>query len=169
MSLKKQDPVYATILLYEGKHVESLWVRKVRGRQYQLAAIPFYAYNLSLGDILRCAPDDDGIGLFIEEVLKKSGNRTVRAAFWVTEGGNHPEAIKFREFLIQSGLKWDYDCVRLFSVNIPSDEIYQKVEARLKEIPETAQLKWEDGDPQPERNMDGTLRDPPQAEGNSSG
>jgi len=146
--------------------MESLWVRKKKGKQYQLAAIPFYAYNLSLGDIVHCAPDEDGIGLFIEKVLKKSGNRTIRVAFWSAEGGNHPEAVKFKEFLIKSGLKWDYDRVRLLSINIPSDEFQQEVEARLKEIPEAAQMKWEDGDPQPERNMDGTLNNPPQVEGN---
>jgi hypothetical protein len=144
--------------------MESLWVRKLRGRQFRLAAIPFYAYNMSLGDIVRCVPDDEGLGLFIEEVVKKSGNRTVRVAFWAEKAGNHPEAIKFRDFLKENGLRWDYNGVRLFAINVSSEDVYQTILTRLKEIPEGAQMKWEDGDPQPERNLDGTERLPPQME-----
>jgi hypothetical protein len=154
---KKDNAVYATILLHRGKHMESLWVVKVRAKQYRVAAIPFYAYNISLGDIVLCEPDEDGVGLFIQHVIKKSGNRTVRVAFKASEGGNHPEALKLVTFLKEHGFRWDYNQVRLFSINIRSDEDYEKLKARLSEVPESAQMIWEDADPQPERSMEGEV------------
>src|SRR5439155_26835893 len=70
---KQSNPVYAIVLLHGGKHVESLWVRKVRGMHYRVAAIHFYAYNISFGDIVLCGRDEDGRGLFVVRVVKKSG------------------------------------------------------------------------------------------------
>jgi uncharacterized protein DUF4265 len=155
---KESKPVHATVVLHGGKHAESLWVRKIRGMTYRNASIPFHAYNLSLGDIVLGRRDEDGEGLFVDRVLEKSGNRTVRVAFKAPEGVNHPEAQRFKEFLRQNGFRWDYNRVNLFSINIPSQEAYDLLQERLKEIPPSAQMISEDADPQPERNLDGTER-----------
>ena len=157
------EPVRALVILYAGETVESIWVRKIRGRRYEVCTIPYFAYNMSLGDIVQCGPDEDGIGLFVEQVLKKSGNRTVRVGFEVAEGGRHPEAKKFRRFLQRHGIEYDYDDAGLISINVPSDEVYEKIQKRLKKMPENAQMIWEDGDPQPERNLDGTDQEPVQS------
>jgi uncharacterized protein DUF4265 len=155
---KESKPIHATVVLHGGKHAESLWVRKIRGMQYRNAAIPFYAYNVSLGDVVLCRRDEDGEGLFVDHVVEKSGNRTVRVAFKAPERGNHPEAVRLRDWLRQNSFKWDYNRVQLISINIPSDEAYVLLQNRLKELPESAQMIWEDGDPQPERNLDGSER-----------
>ena len=156
MTPNENELVRAFVVLYGGKSVESFWVKKIRGRQYEVCTIPFFAYNVSLGDIVRCAPDEDGEGLFVERVLKKSGNRTVRIAFKAVEGGRHPEALKFRQWLQRNKHDFDYNDIRLFSINVPSDEVYARIQARLKKINESAQMVWEDGDPQPGVNLDGT-------------
>jgi hypothetical protein len=155
---KESKPVHATVVLHGGKHAESLWVRKLQGMRYRNAAIPFFAYNISLGDVVLCRRDEDGEGLFIDQVVEKSGNRTVRVAFKAPEGVKHPEAERFKTFLREGGFKWDYNRVRVFSINVPSSEAYTMLQDRLKEIPASAQMIWEDGDPQPDRNLDGTER-----------
>jgi hypothetical protein len=152
--------VYAIVLLHGGKHVESLWVRKVAGMRYRVAAIPFYAYNVSLGDTVLCGRDEDGRGLFVERVLEKSGNRTVRVAFEAPEQGKHAEAVRLQEFLKANRFKWDYNRVQLFSINVPCEESYVQLQNFLKQMPESAQMIWEDGDPEPSRNLDATERDP---------
>jgi Domain of unknown function (DUF4265) len=152
-----KDPVYASLMLHRGKHMESIWVRKGRGKLCEVLAIPFYGYNISLGDIVSCSTDEDGEGLFIDKVVKKSGNRTVRVAFKAPEGGKHPEANKLVKYLKENGLKWDYNGVRVFSINVPSEDAYKGLIARLNRIPKSAQMMWEDGDPQPERTMDGEI------------
>jgi len=157
------EPVRALVVLYAGKSVESIWVRKIRGKQYEVCSIPFFAYNMSLGDTVLCGPDEDGEGFFVERVLKKSGNRTIRVAFKAPEGGKHPEAIKFKRFLQRHHLEYDYNDIRVFSINVPSEEVYEKLQARLQKIPESAQMVWEDGDPQPGVNLDGTDQVPAQS------
>jgi uncharacterized protein DUF4265 len=157
MKHSTNDPVYAFLMLHRGKHMESMWVRKLRGKQYEVMAVPFYAYNISLRDVVSCSTDDDGEGLFIDKVVKKSGNRTVRVAFKAPDGGKHPEAIKLIKYLKENGYKWDYNGVRVFGINISNDDEYKNLMARLKRIPKTAQMIWEDGDPQPERTMDGEV------------
>jgi hypothetical protein len=157
MKGETSEVVYAMLMLHRGRHMESIWVRKVRGKLYEVMAVPFFAYNISLGDIVSCSTDDDGEGLFIDKVVKKSGNRTVRVAFKSPEGGNHVEARKLVDYFKKAGLKWDYNGIRVFSVNISTDDQYRKLVARLNRIPKTAQMIWEDGDPEPERTMDGEV------------
>lgn len=153
---KSNEPERALVVLHGGRSVESIWVRKTRGKQYEVCTIPFFAYNLSLGDTVHCGSDEDGEGIFVERVLKKSGNRTVRVAFKAIEGGRHPEAIKFKRFLQRHRMEHDYNDIRVFSINVPSEEVYEKLQTRLKKMPQSAQMVWEDGDPQPGVNLDGT-------------
>jgi hypothetical protein len=157
MKRQENEPVQAILLLHRGKHMESLWVRKVGNNLCELLSIPFFAYNISLGDIVACSTDDDGEGLFIDKVVKKSGNRTVRVAFKAPEGGKHPEGLKLADFLRTEGFKWDYNKIRVFSINIASDAEHKKLIARLKRISKSAQMIWEDGDPEPERTLDGEV------------
>lgn len=163
MGPKTNEPVRAIVVLYEGETVESIWVKKIRGKRYEVCTIPYFAYNLSLGDIVQCGPDEDGIGLFVEQVLKKSSNRTVRVGFRADEGGRHPEAKRFKRFLQRHDIEYDYDDVALFSMSVPSDEVYAKLQKQLKKISEDAQMIWEDGDPQPERYLDGTEKESTQS------
>ncbi len=163
MIRKENEPVRALVSLYGDENVESIWVRKVHGRKYKVCTIPFHAYNMSLGDIVQCVPDEDGIGLDVDRVLEKSGNRTVRVAFKAAEGGGHPEAVRFKHWLQRNKIEFDYNDIRLFSINVPSDDVYNKIQKRLKDIPKSAEMVWEDGDPQPGVNIDGTDQVPKQS------
>jgi hypothetical protein len=118
MNRKSPASIYATLMLHRGKHMESIWVRKLRGTLHEVMAVPFFANNISLGGVVSCSTDSDGEGLFIDKVVKKSGNRTVRIAFKAVEGGRHREALKLTDYFKKAGLQWDYNGIRVFSVNI---------------------------------------------------
>jgi len=153
---KTAEPVSATMALAGPPKMENIWVRKLRGPRYENLTVPFFAYNLSLGDIVECRPDEDGIGLFIEKVLKKSGNRTVRVGF-VGEGYlDHPEGVKLRKYLRKHGLRYEIFKPALLAINVPPDFDYDALAARLNAVPKDAGMEWEDGDPQPNRNLDGS-------------
>jgi hypothetical protein len=156
VSPKSEKPVSAILPLQGGKDVENIFVKKIRGRQYECRTIPFWAYNLSFGDTVECGPDDDGEGLFVERVVKKSGNRTVRVGFKGEQRAHHPDALKFREYLDSRHLGYEFTKPNLFAINVPSEEVYEQLITRLKEISPHAEMVWEDGDPQPGTALDGS-------------
>lgn len=59
---------------------ESLWAYSLGNQLYELQNIPFFAEHLSVEDIVRCKETDDDLPV-IEELVKRSGNRTLRVIF----------------------------------------------------------------------------------------
>jgi len=161
-SARKPQRERAVLLLHGRPELEDLWVEKLKGRSYEVGSIPFFAYNLSRGDTVRCAPDDDGVGLFVDAVVRKSGNRTLRVGF--VGGGNleHPEAVKLRAYLKRAGLAYEVFPPCLLAINVPPAFDLARLVARLEKIVAAdTERQWEEGDPNPRRNLDGTRRETP--------
>lgn len=141
--------------------MESVFVEKLRGKRYKVATIPFFAYNISFGDVVECRPDEEGIGLFVERVLAKSGNKTLRIAFDGDKGLDDPQGCRFREFLDDNGLLYEIFPPVVFSVNVPvghdTDALVKKLDSMLGSVPH---FRWEFGDPDPEVNWDGSEIEP---------
>jgi hypothetical protein len=148
--------VRAVVPLQDPADAESIFVARLRGRRYRCLSIPFWAYNLSLGDVIECRPDDDGEGLLVERVLSKSGNRTVRAGFKGPQAAQHPEGRRFRAWLGERHFGHEFWPPNLFAVNVPSAAAYRQLTERLRQIPPAAEMIWEDGDPQPGVALDGS-------------
>src|SRR5882762_1542525 len=77
-----------------GANVETLWAFPVGEDRYRLDNLPFYAYSVSLHDVVLAPLDaDEGFPTF-SRVESKSGNRTVRVVFDVpVEPGNESQAV----------------------------------------------------------------------------
>lgn len=148
------DEISAILVLDGGRDVENIWLRKKKGNLYQVRNIPFWAYNMSLDDIVEAEPDEDGEGLFIKRVVEKSGNKTVRVAFQGKQGVESAEGVKFRDYLKKRKLQYEIFEPQMFGINVPSEEEYNLLSDRLDEVPERAKMIVEDGDPQPTRNLD---------------
>lgn len=70
---------------------EQLWARQVADRRFELCCIPFFAYDLALGDVV----ETDNC-YTIRKVVKPSGRYVFRA--WFGEaGGSHAEVIEALE------------------------------------------------------------------------
>lgn len=155
----KSNPLFqASIAMkWPKQHLESIWVKKIRGVRFEVRSIPYFAYNLSLGDIVECHPDEDGIGLFVDRIVKKSGNRTVRVGFKSLKGTRHPEARKLIRYLKEHSMASDdaSPLASLIAINV-SMKKYDNLILRIKQIPKSAKVIWEDGDPQPGIDMDGS-------------
>ncbi|MFE4541294.1 DUF4265 domain-containing protein [Arthrobacter sp. NPDC056727] len=52
---------------------EQLWARRVGERQFEICCIPFFAYNLALGDIVETTPE-----FMAERVIEQSGRYVFR-------------------------------------------------------------------------------------------
>jgi hypothetical protein len=60
--------------------IEDLWCRRIAGDHFELCCIPFFAYNLALGDEMITEPEEGGF-YSICAVAKSSGHSTFRASF----------------------------------------------------------------------------------------
>ena len=58
-----------------------MWARALGNDPYQLDNVPFLAYDLNLGDVVRATPDGPGLAPEIRRVVIRSGHRTLRVYF----------------------------------------------------------------------------------------
>lgn len=56
---------------------EQLWTRRVGDDRFELCCIPFFAYDMALGDVVRA---EAATGYVIQSVVQRSGNGVVRVA-----------------------------------------------------------------------------------------
>jgi hypothetical protein len=56
---------------------EQLWTRRLGEDRFEVCCIPFFAYDLALGDVVHA---DSGTGYVIRSVEERSGNGVVRVA-----------------------------------------------------------------------------------------
>ena len=56
---------------------EQLWTTRVGENRFELCCIPFFAYDLALGDVVRA---DAATGYVVQAVEQRSGNGVVRVA-----------------------------------------------------------------------------------------
>jgi hypothetical protein len=62
-------------------NVETLWAYDLGKDHYKLDNCPFYAYGVSLHDIVYAPHDADEERATFQAVISKSGNRTIRVIF----------------------------------------------------------------------------------------
>lgn len=58
------------------KHFEQLWTRRVGDNEFEICCIPFFLYDIALGDIVSSRPDGSGL---VERVVQSSGRYVFRA------------------------------------------------------------------------------------------
>ncbi len=63
-----------------GKKFEQLWAHRVADNEFELCCIPFFAYDLALGDVVSTAPRD-GKTYVVDRVVRPSGRYTFRVWF----------------------------------------------------------------------------------------
>jgi hypothetical protein len=57
---------------------ESLWALPIGEAQYRLENLPFFIYDIAVGDVITASKDDSG-DLHFLTVMEGSNNRTLRA------------------------------------------------------------------------------------------
>jgi hypothetical protein len=128
--------------------VETLWANPVGPGQYALDNLPWYAYGVSLGDIVEADADASGGGrvLAFRRVVRKSGNRTVRVILEVREPGGDAwtfESERLLARLAELGCGYEGYNRRLVALNVPPASDLAAVAAALTE----AGFEWEYADP----------------------
>jgi hypothetical protein len=99
--------------------VETLWAHALGCDRYKLANCPFFAYGVSLHDIV-LAPKNrkDGRATF-QRVLSKSGNRTVRVVLNPPVRAGNPSD-KVLQGLVAMGCGYEGANSSYVAINVPS-------------------------------------------------
>jgi hypothetical protein len=124
--------------------VETLWAKVVGDRAYELDNVPWYAYRLSLGDIVEASGDENAI-LEYERTITKSGNRTIRVILSLTDESREwtVESRELVERLKKIGVGYEGANKAFLGLNIPPPVDLQAVAAILTETG----VDWEYADP----------------------
>jgi len=122
--------------------VETLWAYDLGDDQYKLDNCPFYAYGVSLHDVVYAPFDADEGRATFQRVVSKSGNRTVRVVFDppIEPGNRSDEVLKG---LVALGCDYERANSKYVVVNTPSGVELTAVRDYLVECDAT----WEHADP----------------------
>jgi hypothetical protein len=60
---------------------EQLWSRQLADNRFEICCIPFFVYDLALGDEVETGPDEWGRPYMVQRVIKPSGHYTFRVWF----------------------------------------------------------------------------------------
>jgi len=138
------EPEHTKVVMVTGEGdsaiAETPWVIPVGDGHFRLDNIPFYAYGISLGDILEATPDGDDPRPHVRRVVTKSGNRTLRVI--ADEGASRvPQSLL--DDLISLGCSYTGATPRYICINIPPIVPLDAVVAVL----DKSKLRWEHADP----------------------
>lgn len=124
-----------------GPSTEQLWARQVDDFQFEICCIPFFLYNLALGDIVATGTLGEDQYL-IDSVMKESGRFVFRV--WLGESTDPDE---LSNLLAQAGclLERQTDTSRLLAIDAATEEIAQRVADILQNRENSGQIHYETG------------------------
>lgn len=143
-----------------GGETESLWANRVAAGRFALDNLPWFAYGVSLGDVVEAEPDGMGMLVF-SRVVHKSGNRTVRVILEVVEPGLTwtAEARGLMDTLVERGCSYEGANPAFVAVNVPPAVPLDEVVALL----DASGFDWEHADPTYEELFPGESGEGPEA------
>lgn len=115
---------------------EQLWARRVGPAQFEICCIPFFVYDLALGDVVEVGPEND-----VTKVVSKSG-RFVFGAY-VGESDLRPADVEALAGELEAQFEWFGDA--LIALDARDVEHAELVAARLQDLESQGRLDFETG------------------------
>jgi len=126
--------------LREPDRFEQLWARKVDENRFEICCIPFFLYDLALGDTVETAPRDSR-QYVLSRVVNRSGRYVFRAFF------ERPQ-YRYRDSTVAAlrgvGAQIEWSSPSLLAVDIEGSSA-QKVADLLHGLEQQGQLVYETG------------------------
>lgn len=120
---------------------EQLWARRLGDDRFLLCCIPFFLYNLSLGDEIRTRPAE-GRRFVFHRVLSPSGHFTFRVWFFEPLARHElPQLVASLGCLME----WRGSSSNLLAIDAPSAERAQELADLLYQREHLGQLEYETG------------------------
>lgn len=131
--------------LHEGWHgysAETLWGEKVNADSFRIDSIPFFANNISRGDLVKANIDKDG-RLLYQKTISKGENCTYRIFF--DENIDLEEKIKYLTLFRNYGDIEYYKQLDLYALSVPKQKVH-KLYKNLIQFEKDGKLDFEEGD-----------------------
>jgi Domain of unknown function (DUF4265) len=122
---------------------EQVWTRTEDKVSFELCCIPFFTYDLSLGDVIRKTTDDGEY-----EIVSKSGHRTIRFAMQ-DEKFRHEGHDALHASIASAGCLAEFrgHMLGYGAIDIVDEHQSESVQAALIALAEQGLLMWEWADP----------------------
>jgi Domain of unknown function (DUF4265) len=120
-----------------GGNFEQLWTKRAGEDRFEVCCIPFFAYDLALGDVVRAEP---GTGYVIQSVEQRSGNGVLRVAV------RHPEDVeavhlKLHDLLGRLEYLCEWFAPGYVAVNLEPERSHNELDAGLAQLGETVEIE----------------------------
>lgn len=121
---------------------EQLWVRQLAPYQFEVCCIPFFVYDLALGDQVETGSEGDK-RYVVQRVVRPSGHQTFRIWF----GGSNRPGVQEEviELLLQLGCLCEWYSENLLAADAPNGEVAQSAANQLYERELRGELEYETG------------------------
>lgn len=119
---------------------EQLWARRVSGDTFELCCIPFFLYDVALGDVVATRPAGDR-RYVLNRVIRPSGRYVFRVWFGATPYPRDEIATDLEE--LGALLEWSSD--NMVAVDAPSIARAQPIADYLLDAQQNGRLMYETG------------------------
>lgn len=117
---------------WAGIRDEGVWAQPLSRGRFRVDNIPFYAYGLSVGDVVTACPTDNGT-LWLDEVVGRSGHSTYRIILRKDADVTSDEFRAAWGTLEDLGCTYEVASPRLLAVDVPAaasvDAAYSALDA----------------------------------------
>lgn len=122
----------------EKREWEQLWARKLSDTQFEICCIPFFVYDLALGDEVET--DGDHV---LCRVVKPSGHFTFRV--WFGDSTNPDDRIRVMEVIQREGCEHEWSSENLLAIDAATAEKAQALTDMLVALQEASSVTYEVG------------------------
>jgi hypothetical protein len=131
-----------------GPEEDWLWAEPLGSGRYRVESCPFFAYGISRDDVIHAADAEASAPQF-DEVVEKSGHRTLRVALDAALEIGSPEVQRLLGQLIERGCTHELLRPKLVAVDLPPHVDLLAVAEVLEQASRAGVLLWEWADPRP--------------------
>ncbi len=133
----------------EGPSDDWLWAEPLGSGRFRIESCPFFAYGISRDDVVRTAETARGEAPRVEDVLEKSGHRTLRIALDPQVELTDAAVQGLLERLLELGCTHEALRPKLVAIDVPPAVDVAVVAELLQALVGDRMLLWEWADPRP--------------------
>lgn len=115
---------------------EQLWARQLDAFRFEICCIPFFAYDLALGDVVETTERFE-----LTRVLEPSGRYVFRV--WLGDSNLSGDAVANE--LVEIGGVVEWSSANLLAIDASSEDLAQRIAKYLHEREHEGQLTYETG------------------------
>jgi hypothetical protein len=136
----RADFIVMAELPEEGR-LEQLWARQVSEHSFEICCIPFFVYDLALGDVVDTAPRS-GRRYVLSEVIARSGRYVFRVHFDLSMSGSRERVERDLKAL---GALTEWSSLSLLAVDVAEEDHAQRIAHFLLGEEKNGRLVYETG------------------------